>query len=76
MSYEGQQGPRYVIGPDGRPVAVDPRTGRPVMAPTGPQPWQGLGDVVAGAARFLGIPHCGGCEQRRQTLNRWVPFRR
>jgi hypothetical protein len=69
MSYEGQQGPRYVIGPDGRPILV---------APPGPQrqPWQGFGDVVASATRVLGIPHCGGCEQRRQWLNRVLPFRR
>lgn len=35
----------------------------------------GLGDSIAKITSFLGIPHCGGCERRRQWLNRWVPFR-
>jgi adenine/guanine phosphoribosyltransferase-like PRPP-binding protein len=29
-----------------------------------------LGNQVAAAAKRLGIPHCGGCEDRRQLLNR------
>jgi hypothetical protein len=34
----------------------------------------GLGDVVKRATYAIGITPCGGCEQRAQTLNRWVRF--
>jgi hypothetical protein len=34
----------------------------------------GLGDVVKRATSYLGIRACGGCEQRRIALNRWVAF--
>lgn len=30
----------------------------------------GLGDVVHGATRRLGIPHCDGCARRKAALNR------
>jgi len=39
------------------------------------QPLPGLGDVVAGAAKAVGVkpsPGCG-CEKRRQALNRATP---
>jgi hypothetical protein len=35
----------------------------------------GLGDVIKHATYAIGIAPCGGCEQRAQTLNRWVRFR-
>lgn len=34
----------------------------------------GLGDVIKRATYAMGISACGGCEQRAQTLNRWVRF--
>lgn len=34
----------------------------------------GLGDVVKRATSYLGIRSCGGCEQRRAALNRWMAF--
>jgi hypothetical protein len=34
----------------------------------------GLGDVIKRATYAIGIARCGGCEQRAQTLNRWVRF--
>jgi hypothetical protein len=34
----------------------------------------GLGDVVKRATSYFGIRACGGCEQRRIALNRWVAF--
>jgi hypothetical protein len=34
----------------------------------------GLGDVIKRATYAIGIGPCGGCEQRAQTLNRWVHF--
>jgi hypothetical protein len=34
----------------------------------------GLGDVVKRTTSYFGIRACGGCEQRRVTLNRWVAF--
>jgi hypothetical protein len=34
----------------------------------------GLGDVVAAATKAIGIRPCGGCQQRREALNKLVPF--
>jgi hypothetical protein len=36
----------------------------------------GLGDAVKRATSYLGIRSCGGCEQRRVALNRWMVFTR
>ena len=49
---------------DGEPVAADC-----------PPKFNGLGDVVAGAAKAVGVkpsPGCG-CEKRREALNRATP---
>jgi len=35
---------------------------------------RGLGDAVARFTTALGIPQCGGCEERQETLNSWLPF--
>jgi hypothetical protein len=34
----------------------------------------GLGDAVKRAASYFGATPCGGCEQRRAALNRWMTF--
>lgn len=34
----------------------------------------GLGDVVAAATKAIGIKPCGGCQQRREALNKMMPF--
>jgi hypothetical protein len=34
----------------------------------------GLGDVVKRATSYVGLRSCGGCEQRRLALNRWLTF--
>ena len=31
---------------------------------------RGLGDLVAGVTKRLGIRHCAGCERRRAALNK------
>jgi hypothetical protein len=36
---------------------------------------RGLGDSIAKLTAFLRVPHCGGCERRRESLNRLVPYR-
>ena len=36
----------------------------------------GLGDVVKSITFAVGIQPCGGCEQRRAALNRWMVFHR
>jgi hypothetical protein len=36
----------------------------------------GLGDVFKHATSYFGIQACGGCEQRRTALNRWMSFGR
>lgn len=33
----------------------------------------GLGDVIAGVTKAIGIEPCQGCEERRQKLNRLFP---
>ena len=35
---------------------------------------RGLGDVIHRVATAIGVPTCGGCEKRRQQLNKLVPF--
>jgi hypothetical protein len=34
----------------------------------------GLGDAIKRAALYVGARPCGGCEQRRVALNRWMTF--
>jgi hypothetical protein len=34
----------------------------------------GLGDTIKRAASYFGARPCGGCEQRRVALNRWMTF--
>jgi len=41
------------------------------MQPTPSQP--GLGDVIAGATKAVGIKPCGKCQERRAALNRATP---
>jgi hypothetical protein len=41
------------------------------MQPTPRQP--GLGDVIAGATKAVGIKPCGKCQQRQAALNRATP---
>lgn len=43
-----------------------------VHIPTIMQP-PGLGDVVAGATKAVGIQPCGKCQRRRQALNAATP---
>lgn len=33
----------------------------------------GLGDVVAGATKAVGVKPCGGCKKRQAALNRATP---
>jgi hypothetical protein len=46
----------------------------PVQGPQQPNRDRGFGDTVYRITSAIGIPHCGGCEQRRETLNRWIPY--
>ena len=34
----------------------------------------GLGDVIARATSAVGIKPCGGCQKRREALNKLIPF--
>lgn len=34
----------------------------------------GLGEAVQRVTYRLGVSSCGGCQQRRTALNRWVVF--
>lgn len=37
-------------------------------------PARGVGDTVAAAAKVVGIKPCGGCQRRREALNRLIPY--
>jgi hypothetical protein len=37
---------------------------------------RGLGDTIRKITTALHIPHCGGCEQRQELLNKLVPYRK
>jgi len=52
-----------IIGPK-PPVAPEPQ----------PERIRGLGDVIAAVTKTVGIRPCGGCQQRREALNRAIPF--
>jgi hypothetical protein len=38
-----------------------------------PAPGPGLGDVVAGATKAVGIKPCGGCQTRQAAMNAATP---
>ena len=38
-------------------------------------PSRGVGDVVKRATSAVGIKPCGGCQKRREMLNRMMPFK-
>jgi hypothetical protein len=71
---------RSIRKPNPRPAAPPPATPSPTRNSI-----RGAGDVVHRVAqpiaraldRVLGtkIEHCGGCAQRRETLNRALPFK-
>lgn len=44
-----------------------------VFARMTPRLGPGLGDVVAGATKAVGVKPCGGCQKRREALNRATP---
>ncbi|WP_137132233.1 hypothetical protein [Rhizobium sp. FY34] len=37
---------------------------------------EGMGDVISRLSKSVGITPCGGCRERQQRLNAWLPFRR
>ena len=47
-----------------------PSIGEPIPAP---KPTPGLGDLVAGATKAVGIKPCGGCQKRQAALNAATP---
>jgi hypothetical protein len=55
---------------------VELRDGRPVITELLAEvdAMDGLGDVVAAATKAIGIKPCGGCQRRREALNKLVPF--
>jgi hypothetical protein len=55
---------------------VELRDGRPVITELLAEvdTIDGLGDVVAAATKAIGIKPCGGCQRRREALNKLVPF--
>ncbi len=55
---------------------VELRDGRPVITELLAEvdAIDGLGDVVAAATKAIGMKPCGGCQRRREALNKLVPF--
>ena len=68
----------YILRIDGKVQTwgVELRDGRPVITELLAEvdAINGLGDVVAAATKAIGIKPCGGCQQRREALNKIVPF--
>lgn len=56
--------------------AVELRDGRPVITELLDEvdAISGLGDVVAAATKAVGIKPCGSCQERREALNKLLPF--
>jgi len=40
-----------------------------------PQQSRGLGDTIAKFTTKLGIKPCGGCKQRQEKLNKFLPYK-
>lgn len=80
----GEQGSSLVLGPTGQGLTdgfLTPRAG-PVELQVGDAldfcvggrvSHLGLGDVIAGITKAVGIAPCQACEERRQKLNRLFP---
>ena len=68
----------YILRIDGKVQTwgVELRDGRPVITELLAEvdAINGLGDVVAAATKAIGIKPCGGCQQRREALNKLLPF--
>jgi len=68
----------YILRQDGKVQTwgVELRDGRPVITDllSEVEAITGLGDVVAAATKAVGIKPCGSCQQRRETLNKLLPF--
>jgi hypothetical protein len=48
----------------------------PAAAPAPPRErMRGLGDAVARVTKAVGIKPCGGCQKRRELLNKAFPFK-
>ncbi|MEI6475735.1 MAG: hypothetical protein WCO75_10110 [Planctomycetota bacterium] len=52
---------------DGKPVESDT-----LIIPR-PQPTPGVGDVVAGATKAVGIKPCSACQKRQAAMNKATP---
>lgn len=68
----------YILRVDGKVQTwgVELRDGRPVITELLAEvdAINGLGDVVAAATKAVGIQPCGGCQRRREALNKMLPF--
>jgi hypothetical protein len=75
-SREGNLREPPVLGTEPRPAAAPAFSLSAEAMPAEPQrqPWRGMGDVVASATKLVGIQPCGGCQRRREALNRLMPF--
>jgi hypothetical protein len=76
VSREGNLTDPPVLGGVGAPKVgrAAPRQASDPVEDPAPSRWRGLGDVVASATKAVGIKPCGGCQRRREALNRMVPF--
>lgn len=65
-------------GPDGQMKRVNMADFQRAMrelreSPDAPGSGPGLGDVVAGATKAVGIKPCAGCQKRQAAMNRATP---
>ena len=76
VSREGdlQNPPLLDVGPSQGAARRRDNTGSVQLPPPQERGWRGLGDVVASVTSAVGIKPCGGCNKRREALNKLVPF--
>ncbi len=65
--YKGESNMKYWNIVDGKPVESN------TLIIPGAKPTPGVGDVVAGATKAVGIKPCGACQKRQAALNRATP---
>lgn len=63
-----------LTAPEAAEGNVAPPAAFPAPAPAR-EPMRGLGDAVARMTKAVGIKPCGGCQKRRELLNKAFPFK-
>ena len=60
--------------PEGLAFGRLPKNADCVACPHYQGPSRGVGDIVANITKSIGFRPCGGCQKRREALNRAIPL--